>query len=82
VLLEGGEWTEKHAAGCDAVLFSEIGADVSEEPVASPSPFRGLTYIIYLFHIACFSALNIEAAVSSGVFVPTHQSVQHHIAED
>jgi hypothetical protein len=69
VLLEGGECTDKNTAGCDALLFSQIGADVSEEPIASASAFCGLYYITPFFHVACSSTLNREAASSYWTFV-------------
>ena len=49
MLLEGGEWTDKHATGCDTLSFSQIGADVSEEPIASASAFHGPPYIVSFF---------------------------------
>jgi len=49
VLLEGGECIDKHTAGCDALSFSQLGADVSAEPIASASAFGGLPYITSFF---------------------------------
>ena len=73
---------DKHTAGCDALSFSQIGADVSGEPIASASSFRGLPYITYFFHVACSSTLNREAASSYRTFVPSHQTGELCIAED
>ena len=73
---------DRRTAECDALSFSQIGADVSEEPIASASAFRGLPYITSFFHVACSSTLNGEAASFCGTFVPSHQTGELRIAED
>ena len=78
----GGRWVDWQTAGCDALSVSQIGADVSEESIASASACRGLPYITYFSHVACSSTLNTETPSSNGTFVSSHQTGELRFAED